>query len=197
VIDICQCFDTGNQSALPRAIALDAQENLWVACASDGVLRILDKDCGMIDDSFASSLDGAVSQAFAPQGLFHGNLFVACGDRVMEVDVQTGESTVFMANTEAYGIAFDPEGSMYVSQPSQDRILKIVPGLPGDMNGDTFVNIEDLPGFVEALLRLPDAPLPILTADMNCDGCANGDDIQSFIDDLFNSTIHAPCTRDG
>ena len=70
---------------------------------------------------------------------------------------------------------------MHISVPTEDQVLKVGPNLPGDMNGSGVTDFEDMPGFVLALLRASDAPLPIITADMNGDGCANGDDIQPFV----------------
>ncbi len=64
--------------------------------------------------------------------------------------------------------------------------MKVGPGLPGDMNGSGTVDVDDMPGFIAALLMLPDAPLPILTADMNGDGCANGADVPGFVDGVLN-----------
>lgn len=164
-----------------RAVAIDENDNVYVTGSVDGIMRVIAPDGTVLDPNFASGLEGAVSHAFAPAGIFHGNLFVAAGDRVMEVDLATGQSSVFLACVEAFGIAFDPSGFMYVSSPTEDRVLKVGPGLPGDMNGDASVDLVDLPGFVLALLRLPDAPLPILTADMDGDGCANGADVGLFV----------------
>ncbi len=169
----------------PRAVAVDQDDNVHVTYAGDGVLRVIAPDGTPINETFAAGLEGAVSQAIAPTGIFHGNLFVACGDRVMEVDLMTGHSSVFLACTSAHGIAFDPEGYMHVSVPSEDHILKIGSALPGDMNGSGTVDLDDLPGFVAALLRLHDAPLPIMTADMDGDGCANGLDIRVFVETLI------------
>jgi WD40 repeat protein len=170
----------------PRAVALDADDNVYLTCSVDGVLRKLDPLGDPINAGFATGLQGAISQAFAPPGIFHGNLFVACGDRVMEVDRTTGATSTFMSCRQGvWGIAFDPDGFMYVSEPSQNHIYKIGPGLPGDMNGDGVVNLTDLPAFVAALLQHADALLPIVTADMNGDGCADGADIQPFINALI------------
>lgn len=49
------------------------------------------------------------------------------------------------------------------------------------MDGSGAVNLADTEGFIKALLRTPDAPLPILTADMNLDGCADGRDVKTFV----------------
>ncbi len=169
----------------PRAVAVDQDDNVYVTYAGDGVLRVIAPDGTPLNETFATGLEGAVSQAIAPEGIFHGNLFVACGDRVMEVDLLTGESSMFLGCAAAHGMAFDPEGYMHVSVPSEDRILKIGSALPGDMDGSGTVDMDDLPGFVAALLRLSDAPLPIMTADMDGDGCADGVDIRVFVETLI------------
>jgi len=46
----------------------------------------------------------------------------------------------------------------------------------GNFNSDGFVGIDDVTGFVQALLEGTD-----LTADMTLDGLVNGDDIQPFV----------------
>lgn len=83
------------------------------------------------------------------------------------------------------GIAFDPEGYIQVSIPSQNKVLKIAPALAGDMNGDGAVTLADVEGFVKALLQAPDSPLPILAADMNGDGCADGRDVGLFVGQIL------------
>lgn len=169
----------------PRAVCVDAMDVVYLTCAGDGIVRKLSPSGAEIDGNFSSGMMGAVSQAIAPSGIFHGNLFVACGDRVMQVDLATGQSSVFLSGLGANGIAFDPDGYMHLSVSVEDRIVRIGPELPGDMNGSGVQDLDDLEGFVAALLRLPDAPLPILTADMNADGCADGRDIAPFLSVLL------------
>ena len=169
----------------PRAVTVDDSDYIYLACSGDGVLRKLDPSCSPINETFASGLDGAISLAIAPAGIFHGNLFAACGDRVMEVDLTTGQSSVLLSGLAVHGIAFDPDGYMHLSVPTSDHIVKVIPGLPGDMDGSGTVDLDDAPGFVAALLRLPNAPLPILTADMNGDECADGLDVQGFVEEIL------------
>jgi formylglycine-generating enzyme required for sulfatase activity len=170
----------------PRAVVVDESDNVYLTCSGDGVMRKIDSVGNVLNEHFADGLQGAISQAIAPAGIFHGNIFVACGDRVMEVDRATGATSTFVAcRSGVSGIAFDPEGFMYFSETDQNRIMKIGPGLAGDMNGDGVVDMADLPGMVAALLLVPDAPLPIIAADMNGDGCTNGNDIAPFFDCLL------------
>lgn len=166
----------------PRAVAVDENDNVYVTCAVDGVMRKLASDGTVINANFATGLQGAISQAIAPYGIFHNSIYVGCNDRVMEVDLAMGgAASMFLPCVGAAGIAFDPEGYLNVSVPTENLIHRIGSGLPGDMNGDGMVTLVDLPGFVAALLLLPDAPLPIVTADMNADGCTNGLDIRPFM----------------
>jgi hypothetical protein len=74
---------------------------------------------------------------------------------------------------------------MHLSIPAEDRIVRIGPNLPGDVNGDGVVNFADLSGFAEGLLKGPGAPLPVVTSDMNGDGCGDGLDVQLFVDELL------------
>ncbi|MBI5764277.1 MAG: immunoglobulin domain-containing protein [Planctomycetes bacterium] len=169
----------------PRAVSVDAVDDIYITCAADGVMRKLAPDGTVLNAAFATGLTGAASQAIAPQGIFHGNMYVACGDRVMEVNLATGESSLFLPCQEAAGIAFDPDGFMNISAPSQNRMMKIGSSLPGDMNGDGAVTLADVAGFAAALMLQPNAPLPTITADMNSDGCLSGLDIQLFVNTVL------------
>lgn len=184
VLDPCYCCPGGTGS--PNAVCLDADGNVYVTCSMDGVMRKLGADCSVTNSAFASGLYGATSQTIAPTGIFHGNLFVACGptgnpgNRVIEVDLTTGETSTLLCGLPVMGIAFDPEGFMYLSIPMENRIIRIGPGLPGDMNGDGSVNLDDLSGFAAALVRDPQAPRPVIASDINEDGCGNGLDVRAF-----------------
>ncbi len=162
-----------------------ANNVVYVTGSNDGVLRKLSPSGAILNASFATGLQGAISQAIAPPGIFHGSLFVACGDRVMEVNLTTGQVTPFLTDLPVHGIAFDPDGFMYLSPPSLNRIDRIGPGLPGDMDGNGVVDLNDMARFESALLRRPNAPRPIATADMNGDGCVDGNDIAGFVNELL------------
>lgn len=167
-----------------RALCIDESNISYVTGANDGIMRKIAGDGTVLDANFATGLAGAISQAIAPPGIFHGNLFVACGaptNRVMEVDITTGATSEFLTDLPVHGIAFDPDGFMHLSVPSANHVVKIGPGILGDMDGSGARELSDLEGFVKALLRTPDAPLPILAADMTADGCADGQDIQLFL----------------
>ena len=152
--------------------------------ATDGVLRKLAPDGTVLSANLASGLQGAVSQAIAPTGIFKGHLFIACGapaNRVFEIDPATGATSTFIRDLPVNGIAFDPDGYLNLSVPTANQVIRIGPGLPGDVDGSGVVNLADMDGFIKALLRVPDAPLPIITADMNADGCADGRDVRVFV----------------
>lgn len=159
-----------------------------VVCTDDGILRRIAPDGMVLDPSVATGLQGAVSMAIAPPGIFHGNLFVACGEpvsRVVEVDLSTGATSIFLSSLAVHGIAFDPEGYMHLSIPAEDRIVKIGPGLGGDMDGNGATDMDDMEGFIQALLDTPAAPLPREAVDMDGNGCANGLDVQLFVDEVM------------
>lgn len=180
-------FCCPNGTGSPGAVVLDAAGNIYTVCSGDGVMRKRAPNGTPLNNSFATGLEGASSAAFAPPGLFRGNLFVACGppgNKVVEVDRLTGQTSLIACNVAAQGIAFDGN-FMYLSVPSQDRLLRIGPAMPGDMDFNGAVDLADLPGFVKALLCAADAPRPILAADLNGDDCANGDDVQLFVDAVF------------
>jgi len=176
------CYTAAGQSL--RAVCLDSAGNVFVTGATDGVLRKLAPDCTVLSSNLSSGLQGAISQAIAPPGIFKGHLFVACGapaNRVIEVDPATGATETFISNLPVNGIAFDPDGYLNLSVPTSNQVVRIGSALPGDMDGNGAVSLADLTGFIKALLRAPDAPLPIITADMNVDGCADGRDVRTFV----------------
>jgi VCBS repeat-containing protein len=168
----------------PRSVSIDALDNVYLTCSNDGVLRKIAPDGTMLDPSFAAGLEGAMSQSIASEGVFAGNLFVACNDRVMQVNLATRATTPLLTGLPAHGIALDPEGYLHVSLPTLNRIIKIGPQW-GDMNYDGAIDLDDLPEFVEAMMRSPDAPSPLVRADADGDGCANSADIQAFVDRLL------------
>ncbi|HVP12153.1 MAG TPA: dockerin type I domain-containing protein [Phycisphaerae bacterium] len=55
----------------------------------------------------------------------------------------------------------------------------------GDVNNDSRVDVNDLPGFVNVLLGHDSDPGRRARSDMNCDGSADGLDIQLFIEALL------------
>jgi hypothetical protein len=103
----------------------------------------------------------------------------------MEVDPVTGATSTLLSDLAVHGIAFDPDGYLHLSIPSANRIVRIGPGLPGDMDGSGSVDADDVDAFVRALLRASDAPLPIQTADMNVDGCVDGRDVTEMVEMLL------------
>ncbi|HPF37808.1 MAG TPA: hypothetical protein P5081_10765 [Phycisphaerae bacterium] len=55
--------------------------------------------------------------------------------------------------------------------------------LPGDMNNDIVVNVDDIPNFVASILckPFPDTFSPADRADVNFDGVKDGRDVQAFV----------------
>jgi len=65
----------------------------------------------------------------------------------------------------------------------------IRPTARGDVNGDGFRNMGDVPAFVAVLLDPIAAPAqPACTSDMNLDGSVNGADIEPFMACLVQGT---------
>ncbi len=57
--------------------------------------------------------------------------------------------------------------------------------LPGDINGDRAVTVDDVPPFVNVLLGLDSDPRRVCAADTNASGDVDGDDIQPFCGLLY------------
>ncbi len=55
----------------------------------------------------------------------------------------------------------------------------------GDINGDGFVDLGDLPPYVAVLLGMPQGPVHADRADLDNDGHANGADTQFFVEALL------------
>lgn len=104
----------------PSAVAVTSEDEVFVA--SGGVLRRID-DSGMIGPVTGFPPD------FAPVALVAGkdNLYVASEDRILVRD-RTGKVTVLVeaGRIESIeGMALHPDGSLAVSDPTQNQILRI------------------------------------------------------------------------
>lgn len=168
----------------PRAVTIDAADTVYVTGAIDGIMRKLSAEGVILGESFASGLQGAISQAIGPPGLFAGRIYVACGDRLMSVDPSSGSTETLATGLSAHGAAFDSDGYLYLTSPEQNRIVRIGPR-PADINRDGDIDETDIPTFVDCLLG--GGPAPPWHADVNRDGCADGLDIQPFASAMITS----------
>lgn len=84
----------------------------------------------------------------------------------------------FNIATVSYG---DPESASYPAAIG----ITVTPGLHGDVNGDTFVNLSDVPLFVNVLLGTDTIPAHVAASDLNCDTAVNGRDIEGMIDAIL------------
>ena len=57
--------------------------------------------------------------------------------------------------------------------------------LPGDINGDGFVNLADFSPFVDVLIGQPQAAEHVARCDLTGDGTADGRDITIFVEILL------------
>jgi hypothetical protein len=93
---------------------------------------------------------------------------------------------------EAAGVGINNSGDPVFSDTTGYDVVVVaasnqaIPGLPGDINLDGFVNADDASFLADVLLNPSAYPSCITTqADVNSDGAANGLDIAALLDLLF------------
>lgn len=117
----------------PGSIAIDEDDRIYVALA-DGTIRIYTPDGALADAAFARGLAGLDTYlAFGPgAGGFGKALYVLSGDELFRFD-RNGKPHKIGAGfnvgpSSGTGFVFGPDKSLYVSDHSQNRILKISRG---------------------------------------------------------------------
>jgi|GEM_PF-1047195 len=90
------------------------------------------------------------------------------------------QGATYWIRLSAFSDTFDEQGGFGANYE-----LSVDLCIPGDVNSDAQVTLEDLPTFVDYLLvpSLVD-PADVCAADMNGDGQLNGRDLQGFVDAL-------------
>jgi sugar lactone lactonase YvrE len=119
--------------ARPNSIAIDDDNRIFLSLA-DGTIRIYNADGTVADNAFATGLAGFDTYlAFGPgEGGFGKSLYVLNGTELLRFN-KRGEATTIgsgfsIGPASGTGFVFGPGKSLYVSDYSHNRILKIAKG---------------------------------------------------------------------
>lgn len=117
----------------PNSIAIDDDNRIFLSLA-DGTIRIYNADGTVADNAFATGLAGFDTYlAFGPgEGGFGKALYVLNGTELLRFN-KRGEATKIgsgfsIGPASGTGFVFGPDKSLYVSDYSNNRILKIAKG---------------------------------------------------------------------
>jgi len=114
-----------------RGIAIDDSDRIF-ADFTDGSMRVFNSDGSLADGAFMTSLStgvlGNAPHAFGAGGPFGTDLYVADAGNLLRVDT-LGTVTIVGSgfDTQIFGMAFGPDGALYVSEFNNDQILRIMP----------------------------------------------------------------------
>jgi sugar lactone lactonase YvrE len=117
--------NTTTDVATPNGIALDANNNLYVANDGNNTISKFDPT-GKYIGVFATGLNQPAAIAFDP----YGNLFVVNGGASTILKITpAGTQSVFVSSglSNPQGLAFDTSGNLYVSDQGSNSIKKITP----------------------------------------------------------------------
>lgn len=137
-----------SSSARLGLLAIDQDDNIYVG-GSDGLVRKLNPDGTPHPDGPAAEDVGAFPPvAYGPGGLWGQQLYVLNRETGMLYrDNGASLETIGSGFSGASYMDFGPDGALYVSLTSQNRIVRIEPEPVGDcpdITGDGMVNTEDL-----------------------------------------------------
>lgn len=114
----------------PGSIAIEENNRIFVALA-DGTIKVYRPDGSLLDDSFASGLDGLDTYlAFGPGARGFGrSLYVLNGNTLLRFDhkgisqvIGTGFS---IGPSSGTGFVFGPDNALYISDYASQRMLRI------------------------------------------------------------------------
>ncbi|MBI5764275.1 MAG: hypothetical protein HZA51_12205 [Planctomycetes bacterium] len=125
-----------SDTAIPFNIAVDQFDRIYTGDL-DGGIRVWNPDGTLANGSFASGLfngtntqgtQAGVPMAFGPGGSWGHDLYAIGNGSLYRFDT-VGNSTVMGTGFTGYpaDLAFGPDGSLYLSIQTEDRILQITP----------------------------------------------------------------------
>ncbi|MEW4569051.1 PEP-CTERM sorting domain-containing protein [Tautonia sp. JC769] len=120
----------------PRGLAIGPGDLIYTAHV-DGVIRVHASDGSLVNDAFATVFDptgwlpGERSSglAFANGGLFGTDLYATTGrsGEILRISPSGQTETILSGLGGITGIAFGPDGAMYLSDHQNFRILRVAP----------------------------------------------------------------------
>jgi sugar lactone lactonase YvrE len=131
-------IDISSWPNAPRGIARDAQGNLWVSSASNGVIEIQATNGGFPNAPYPTNVQVAAGNFNAPAGLAFdsaGDLWVAdvLNNAIKEIVAVSGVipasptvNTVVTGLNIPWGLAFDSAGDLWFSDSDNNAIKEIV-----------------------------------------------------------------------
>ena len=154
---------------------IDDEDNIYTF-SIDGTLRIYSPDGSVIDDAFVTGLSDANGgrMAFAPGGTFGTDLYLTQHDSGLLYRIDPlGNVEIVGSGIGISHIAFGPDGALYLSQPYEDRILRISFPCTADLNENGTVDTSDL----LILFAFWGPCNPICLGDLDEDGSVNTADL--------------------
>ena len=169
-----------------HGLAIDSDDDIYVP-SEDGVVRVYSPDGELIHDAFATGIqDGAHAWlAFTPGGAWGKVLLALDTYELLRIDPGGVISVLGTGFGDANFMTFGPDGALYVSEASRQRVLRITLACPADIVDDDTVDVADL-----LVLLAKWGPCPPL---MPCYGDVNGDRVVDTLDLLDLLAAWGPC----
>ena len=124
----------------PLYLAIDAQNNIYVS-TDDGKIRVLNPDGSELNGEFAT-FQSRVEIEFGPGGAWGTDLYAMdyLNGVLYRINPQGSKTAIGSSFGVTQDIAFGPDGALYISDFSNNRILRVTP----DCNGNGIPDDQDI-----------------------------------------------------